>query len=203
MDRRVVLLTFAVVLASALVVIAVVRAPAGDVRWSSDLGAIAGPGGPADAYHQAAGQCFGCHRVAPVRAIEDEPSRCGLMLPGSESSRSHECLACHTQPAHGGHPYDIAYPLAGSGTGPRALRPFADVARRGLNLPDGRIHCVTCHERTSPWKYNIKLPPGSTPTHAVDRQRPVTYENPQRLPPPRPGDDVGKKALCLVCHAFD
>jgi hypothetical protein len=37
----------------------------------------------------------------------------------------------------------------------------------------------------------------------IDRRRPVTYENPEVLPPPRPGDDVAKKPLCIACHAFD
>jgi hypothetical protein len=105
--------------------------------------------------------------------------------------------------AHGGHPYDIEYGHWRTGATNESLRPIEEVLRRGLALPDRRIRCTTCHERGSPWKYHIKLPPGSTPTHAVDLRRPVTYENPERLPPPRPGDDVGRKPLCLACHALD
>jgi hypothetical protein len=126
---------------------------------------------------------------------------CGLLQPGSESAASPGCLVCHGNLAHGGHPYDFMYPRAGSPS--ELLRPLAEVTRRGLSLPEGQVRCTTCHERGSPWKYHLKLPPGATPTHAVDLTRRVTYENPGALPPPRRGDDVGRKPLCLVCHALD
>jgi hypothetical protein len=104
--------------------------------------------------------------------------------------------------SHGGHPYDIDYGRIG-GNSDGMLRPIDEVVRRGVSLPDREIRCVTCHDRRSPWRYHIALPPGSVPTHAVDRRRPQTYENARALPAPRPGDDVGRKPLCLACHALD
>lgn len=74
---------------------------------------------------------------------------------------------------------------------------------RGIILLDGRLRCVTCHDRNSPWKFRIKLPPGSTLLPAVDVTRRATYERSETLPTPRPGDDVAKKSLCLACHALD
>jgi hypothetical protein len=131
------------------------------------------------------------------------PDRCALPLPGSETATSHTCLACHTRLHHGGHPYDVDYPRSGGRRDDRALRPLAEVTRRGITLVDGQVACATCHDGKSPWRYRIKLPPGTRPTPAVDLARRVTYERPETLPPPRAGDDVAKKALCLACHALD
>ncbi len=126
-------------------------------------------------------------------------ARCGLLAPTPEPSR--ECLVCHGHVAHDGHPYDVAYPRLGSAGA--SLRPLAEVQRRGVVLPEGRVTCLTCHAPNSPWKHKLRLPPGATPKHAVDFTRRVTYENARSLPSPRPGDAVGTKPLCLGCHALD
>jgi hypothetical protein len=128
---------------------------------------------------------------------------CRLLLPGSDGATSHECLACHGSLGHGAHPYDLDYRRWGGTSGSTSLRPATEVVRRGLWLPDGQIRCVTCHDGRSPWESHIRLPAGSRPTHAVDRGRPQTYENPEALPPPRAGERVGTKPLCLGCHALD
>jgi hypothetical protein len=128
---------------------------------------------------------------------------CGLLLPGSDAATSSDCLECHRRLAHGGHPYDLDYARWGSKTAGGQLRPISEVLRRGLFLPDQQIRCVTCHDRKSPWKFHIRLPAGSPLAHTVDPQRPETYENRRPLPPPKPGDDIARKPLCLGCHALD
>jgi hypothetical protein len=149
--------------------------------------------------------------AAPVTARGDQRpavaaadlTECGLLAPGSDAALSRDCLACHGALSHGGHPYDLdltRWRPASRGT---ALRPLEEMRRRGAFLPDGQIRCVTCHDGRSPWKFHIRLPAGSRPTHAVDARRRVTYERPASLPPPRAGDDVGRKPLCLACHALD
>lgn len=138
-----------------------------------------------------------------VAPIPSDPSHCTLLDPGSARVASSECLACHARLAHGGHAYDGRYPRWGARNGAGALRPIAEVTARGLALPDERMGCVTCHDGASPWKYRIKLPPGAKVTWAVDLRNRQTYERPETLPAPRPGDDVGKKPLCLACHALD
>jgi len=132
-----------------------------------------------------------------------EPTGCGLLAPGSDAVTSHDCLACHGSFAHGGHPYDLDLGRWTPTSTGSALRPVTEVHRRGVFLPDGQIRCVTCHDRLSPWKFHIRLPPGSKPTHAIDLRHRATYENPASLPAPRAGDDVGRKPLCLACHALD
>ncbi len=125
---------------------------------------------------------------------------CGLLMPDSDAATSRQCLACHPTLASGGHPYDVDYRAFAGRPG---FRSVDEALRRGVFLRNGEMRCVTCHDRNSPWKYHIRLPAGAQPTHAIDRRRPQTYENPSALPPPRPGDDVGKKPLCLGCHARD
>jgi hypothetical protein len=143
----------------------------------------------------------------PRVLIPDDPraSGCGILRPGSDSAPSGECLACHGRLSHGGHPYDLDAARWGGRTGPGALRPMQEALRRGVFLPDGQIRCVTCHDGTSPWRYWIRLPVGSPVRPAVDPKQPATYENvnvtAQR--PLRRGDDVGRKPLCLACHALD
>lgn len=143
--------------------------------------------------------------VSEVRATEarGDDGGCALTRPRSETPVSRDCAACHAALAHGGHVTDVRYPKWGATSGAASLRPLDEVQRRGLDLPNQEIHCVTCHDGASPWKYHLKLPRGATPTHAVDRLRPVTYENPRALPQPRPGDDIGRKPLCLACHMLD
>jgi hypothetical protein len=132
-----------------------------------------------------------------------DPGVCDLVLPGSDSALSKDCLTCHGRLAHGGHPYDFEYLGLNSTSAASPLRTRDEAIRRGVFLPDREVRCVTCHDRVSPWKYHIRLPRDAKVTHAVDLKRPVTYENPGSLAPPRPGDDVGRKPLCLGCHALD
>ena len=134
---------------------------------------------------------------------EPNPTGCGLLAAGSDAALSSDCLACHGSLAYHGHPYDLDLRLWHQTSRGSALRPLDEMLRRGAFLPDGQLRCVTCHHGLSPWKFHIRLPAGSKPTHAVDRQRKETYEWPERLPPPRAGDDVGRKPLCLACHAMD
>lgn len=171
-------------------------------------------------------ECVGCHsahEAAPADAtpraatpvpawppelgapygVPTDPMLCGLLVAGSETATSQSCLTCHPRLSLGGHPYDVDYPRFGGGIGARVLRPLDEVTRRGIVLVDRQVRCVTCHDRSSPWRYRIKLPPGAKPMPAVDLRRRVTYENPESLPAPRPGDDVGKKPLCIACHALD
>ena len=133
----------------------------------------------------------------------DGPGRCGLLTPDSDAMLSRDCLACHGGFSHGGHPYDLDLLRWKSSSRAGAMRPVAEMQRRGAFLPDGQIRCVTCHDRLSPWKFHLRLPPGSTPTHAVNPLWPATYEARAQPPRPRPGDDVGRKPLCLACHALD
>lgn len=146
--------------------------------------------------------------LAPVAAAPVNPALgdgvCGLVLPEFDAMASRECIVCHQRIAHGlGHAYEVHYPRLGTQIG-MVLRPLAEVQRRGVPVPDGRLACVTCHDRFSPWKFKLRVPPGATPTHAVDVARAETYEAGLRpRPPVRPGDDVGRKPLCLACHALD
>lgn len=138
-----------------------------------------------------------------AQAAEPSIAGCGLLAPDSDAALSRDCLVCHGSFAHGGHPYDLDlghWKPSGRGG---ALRPASEMRRRGAFLPDGEIRCVTCHDRVSPWKFHIRLPPGSKPTHAVNPHWPATYDERAPLPQPRAGDDVGRKPLCLACHAFD
>jgi hypothetical protein len=162
---------------------------------------------PASGDAHAGGECATCHGAhdeAPGDAApESDPAGCALLATGSENATSNSCLACHPRHAFGGHPYDVEYPRPGVMAGARSLRPLDEVLRRGLVLPERQIRCVTCHDRSSPWKFHIKLPPGTQPTHAVDVRRRETLERPELLPPLRPGDDVGKKPLCVACHQLE
>jgi hypothetical protein len=141
--------------------------------------------------------------ASPALAVTPDPNQCALLESDSARATPGECLACHRRLAHGGHAYDGRYPRAGRGRGPGALRPLADVAVRGLVLRDEQMSCTTCHDGASPWKYRIRLPRGAAVTPAVNPRRPGTYERPESLPPPRHGDDVARKPLCLACHALD
>ena len=138
----------------------------------------------------------------PSRSVgaADERAPCLLDEVGSERAAVAACLACHEQPGPA-HPVGMAYaPGAGS-----SLRDPTEVVRRGVLLPDGEIRCVTCHDRRSPWKYRIALPPGSTVRAAVRPGDPATYDPAliAQRPAPKPGDAVTPKPLCLACHAMD
>jgi len=120
------------------------------------------------------------------------------------------CLSCHT--FYRSHRVDVDYGKAV--LNPRfGLRPEAEVVRRGLFLPGGRVVCHTCHDFNSPWQARIVIPPGSKVSPRVVPGEPSTFERagiPARtmtveeakvsLPK---GTALGAKPLCLVCHAQD
>jgi hypothetical protein len=120
------------------------------------------------------------------------PSQCGLFEPTAQG-----CLSCHKAE---GHVFDVDYASAAAGN--PMLRPADEVVRRGVLLPDGQVRCTTCHDARSPWKDRIALPPGSKVMPGVNPFDKATFDGPPR-PPPRPGDAVSPKPLCLACHALD
>ena len=147
---------------------------------------------------------LGSHRGAAVASLlplaftsalvltadaEAEPSRaCGLSAPDSDHATTASCEACHPQGRT--HPVDVEYRDAAS-KNHRLADPDA-VIRAGVRLPQGQIRCVTCHDRASPWRYQIALPPGATPEPSVAVMRASPGEYPDlrrragaRLPPGR------------------
>jgi hypothetical protein len=120
------------------------------------------------------------------------------------------CQGCH--PFRACHPVDVEYgPLAGrSGAG---LRSEAEVVKRGVLLPGGRLTCHSCHEAASPWAHRLALPPASTVVGAVDPRDPGTFEEGRRKFPAMTleearirlpaGTALSPRPLCLACHAKD
>jgi hypothetical protein len=141
---------------------------------------------------------------------------CALVASPIEDPRTESCRQCHSAMSSGHasqHPVDLDYASrAYARSGGMGLRPLAEVVRRGVFLPDGELRCVTCHDARSPWKFHLALPPGATPTPAVDHRDPSTYEDgPARaalvraVRQPTSGQRlaVSPKPLCLACHAAD
>ena len=147
---------------------------------------------------------LGSHRGAAVASLlplaftsalvltadaEAEPSRaCGLSAPDSDHATTASCEACHPQGRT--HPVDVEYRDAAAKN--RRLADADAVLRAGVRLPQGQIRCVTCHDRASPWRYQIALPPGATPEPSVAVMRASPGEYPDlrrragaRLPPGR------------------
>lgn len=81
------------------------------------------------------------------------------------------------------------------------LRPIAEVIRRGVLLPDGKLECVTCHDPRSQWADHIALPPGATVRPDEDAEE--TNGAAAAQPVLAPGSRVSPKPLCLACHALD
>jgi hypothetical protein len=128
---------------------------------------------------------------------------CALLRPGAEASPATGCLHCHHSAAgaaHAAHPVDVDYAQAAR-RAPFAFRTPEQVVARGILLPEGMLRCATCHDARSPWKHKLALPPGSPVRAAVDLRDPRTLQAPAAPLPP--GSDVGRKPLCLGCHAFD
>jgi hypothetical protein len=141
----------------------------------------------------------------PLPGPVDDGS-CALLRAGSAATSTQECLRCHARGSHGSHPVDLDYDRFAGGRG-ELLRSAAEVVRRGLLLPDGRLHCVTCHDGMARWKHHLAVPPGSEIRLAVDRRDPATFDGKgtpwgarATLPP---GTDVARRALCTACHAMD
>lgn len=137
-------------------------------------------------------------------AASDEP-RCGLLASGSESAAIGDCLRCHAG-SGSGHPVGVDYARAAAGRRGHGipLRAAEVAVRRGAFLPGGELRCTTCHDRRSPWRFRLALPPGAAIQPAVDHRAPATFD-PAAGPAPdvRAGDAVGTKPLCLLCHALD
>lgn len=123
---------------------------------------------------------------------------------GVESTATvHDCVACHgdrSVDVHASHPVEVDYATAARRPG-TSLRPPEQVVQRGVLLPDGKIHCFTCHDPRSPWKFHIAIPPGAAPHSAVIPGEASTYDRDRSGPVP--GDEVSATPLCLCCHAFD
>lgn len=122
---------------------------------------------------------------------------CTLFTDPARTSTSADCLVCHRSGGSAGqrracHPVAIDY--ASASRARASLRPFEEVVRRGVSLPDRELRCVTCHDGRSPWAHAVVLPPGATPAPAV-------ADPPARGgQTPAPGDHVDAKPLCLACH---
>ncbi len=105
------------------------------------------------------------------------------------------------------HPVDVDYEQAQRRPEAR-LRPVDAAVQRGLFLPGGKLRCVTCHDRRSPWKHHLAIPPGADVRPAVDPRDPRTYQDDATGSPPKyraplpPRSDVGRKPLCTMCHSF-
>jgi hypothetical protein len=141
--------------------------------------------------------------VAARLARGEADVTCALATAG-EAVTTRDCVACHTHAdASMNHPVDVDYQAA---VWRRAstLRPLEVAVKRGAFIPEGQVRCTSCHERTSPWKYHLAIPAGAGVHRAVVRGDPSTYESGSAgaalLPP---GSDVGRKPLCLTCHAFE
>jgi len=136
---------------------------------------------------------------------------CRLLAAVIEELPSRACLVCHDgsgeRPFCPGHQVGTPYPEDGDER--YTLRTRAEFLRRGINLPEGKLECVTCHDRRSPWERHLSLPPGTTPLPRVDPHDRSTYENRPNWrvtlhggPPPAPGAPVCPAMLCVSCHAF-
>lgn len=114
----------------------------------------------------------------------------------------HDCLACHGQGelrAHAGHPVDVEYGPAAAR--PRAsLRPLQEAVRRGVLLPDGKLHCYTCHDPRSPWHNHLAIPPGTTPRASVVIGVEASYATERSAP--AAGAEVSPTPLCQACHTY-
>jgi hypothetical protein len=137
--------------------------------------------------------------------VDPASPECGLLVPGSESATIADCTRCHTG-SGSGHPVGLDY--AREGGAPRGhgipLRTASEAISRGAFLPGGELRCTTCHERRSPWRFKLAIPPGARVRPAVNPRDPATYDPAAAAPAaPRAGDAVGTKPLCLLCHALD
>ena len=104
---------------------------------------------------------------------------CRLLELGSDRLTSEECLVCHKWERC--HPVEVVYDHAlarQSLRGGRFLRSEGEAVGRGAFLPDGRVRCVTCHDRHSRAGSHVAFPAGIVA-------------------------DQGIRPLCLECHPRD
>jgi hypothetical protein len=148
----------------------------------------------------------GSHPALASPTGTPDPGACSLKQPGSQTAPSTACAGCHGKSDAGiNHPVDVDYE-ASERKSRNQLRPPAEVVRRGLLLPEGRIQCVTCHDANSPWKYHLVVPPGAPVTPASNPADRSSYERQTTAGVPAilaPGSDVGRKPLCVSCHSLD
>jgi hypothetical protein len=150
------------------------------------------------------------HDEAPATAQQAAPAQpahapaCGLWTIGSDAMTAQGCLQCHSgtngpaiRSTHFVGPYRF---------GP-GLRTVEEVVKRGVLVPRGNIECVTCHDRRSPWKNHLALPPGAPALPAVRAGDPSTYTNRPNWRTARPnalmlqqGTAVSPAPLCAACH---
>jgi hypothetical protein len=127
---------------------------------------------------------------------------CKLFQVAPERVPAQECMSCHGM--HTTHPVEIDYEAARY-QGRSDLRPAADVVRKGVFLPGGKVACVTCHDPASRWAYHLAIPPGAQVRPSVNPYDPSTYEHPVPLSPPQAlpaGTSVSPTPLCRACHTI-
>ncbi len=123
------------------------------------------------------------HAQAPAES-------CRLMELGSDGLKSEECRTCHNWA--GCHPSEVVYAdaverqIARNAT---FLRTEHEALSRGAFLPEGRVRCVTCHNRHSTEDAHLAIPLSTG-------RRAGTQALGTRA-------DHSEKLLCLVCHPRD
>jgi hypothetical protein len=137
----------------------------------------------------------------PNAATGLSTTSCKLFQAAPERVPAQECMTCHGM--HTTHPVELDYEAARFSSS--ALRPGAEVIRRGVFLPDGKVQCVSCHDAASRWAYHLAIPPGALVRPAVNPRDPSTYERPVALSPPQAlpaGTSVSPTPLCKACHSI-
>ena len=145
---------------------------------------------------------------------------CALALSDSEQASTAQCMSCHGggrfgPQLHGQHQVDVDFESARMR--PRSnLRAYADVVRRGVFLPSGKVGCTTCHDRRSRFRYRLALPPDAEISNAVDHRSERSFDPALRSQQPERkmkaseaqlvlpvGTEVSPTPLCKVCHVHD
>ena len=139
---------------------------------------------------------------APAAVQGRSVADCKLFQVAPERVSAQECMSCHAM--HATHPVEIDYEAARFKP-ESGLRAVAEVVRRGVFLPGGKVHCVTCHDARSRWAFHVAIPPDALVRPAVNTNDPSTYERPVALSRPqalRAGTSVSLTPLCKVCHTI-
>jgi hypothetical protein len=169
--------------------------------------AVSHAGGPSAADRQAYAEYqVQLQRLLVTEATSQGQGRsvgdCKLFQSAPERVPAQECMSCHGM--HGTHPVEIDYEAARY-KGQSELRPAADVVRRGVFLPEGKIACVTCHDPSSRWAFHLAIPPGAMVRPAVNPWDRSTYDRPVPLSRPQAlaaGTSVSPTPLCRACHTL-